>query len=49
MATYEQNTYEWMKRQGLGDKFGHAGIYCIRIDEKIVYIGKSMDMLRRMA
>ena len=49
MATYEQNTYEWMKRQGLEDKFGHAGIYCIRIDERIVYIGKSMDMLRRMA
>ena len=49
MATYEQNTYEWMKRQGLEDRFGHAGIYCIRIDESIVYIGKSMDMLRRMA
>ena len=49
MATYEQNTYEWMKRQGLGDKFAHAGIYCIRIDNAIVYIGKSMDMLRRMA
>ena len=49
MATYEQNTYEWMKRQGLEDRFGHAGIYCIRIDDSIVYIGKSMDMLRRMA
>ena len=49
MATYEQNTYEWMLRQGLADKFGHAGIYYIRIDENIVYIGKSMDMLRRMA
>lgn len=49
MATYEQNTYEWMKRQGLEDRFGHAGIYCIRIDDNIVYIGKSMDMLRRMA
>ena len=49
MATYEQNTYEWMKRQGLGDRFAHAGIYCIRIDNTIVYIGKSMDMLRRMA
>ena len=49
MATYEQNTYEWMLRQGLADKFGQAGIYCIRIDENIVYIGKSMDMLRRMA
>ena len=49
MATYEQNTYEWMKRQGLGDKYGYAGIYCIKIDDSIVYIGKSMDMLRRMA
>ena len=34
---------------GLADKYEHAGIYCIRIDESIVYIGKSMDMLRRMA
>lgn len=49
MATYEQNTYEWMKRQGLEDKYGYAGIYCIKIDDSIVYIGKSMDMLRRMA
>ena len=49
MATYEQNTYEWMKRQGLEDKYGYAGIYCIRIDDSIVYIGKSMDLLRRMA
>ena len=49
MATYEQNTYEWMKRQGYEDKFGHAGIYCIRIAERIVDIGKSKDMLRRMA
>ena len=49
MATYEQNTYEWMKRQGLENKFAHAGIYCIKIDGNIVYIGKSMDMLRRMA
>ena len=26
-----------------------AGIYCIKVDEKITYIGKSNNMLRRMA
>ena len=49
MATYEQNMYNYLKRSGLGAKFDHAGVYCIRIDNRIVYIGKSSNMLRRMA
>ena len=49
MATYEDNAYQWMKRNGLATKYEHAGIYCIKIDEKIVYIGKSGNMLRRIA
>ena len=49
MATYEDNTYAWMKRNGLADKYEHAGIYCIKIDSMIVYIGKSVNMLRRIA
>ena len=49
MATYEDNAYNWLKRKGLAAKYEHAGIYCIKIDDKIVYIGKSANMLRRIA
>ena len=49
MATYEENLYNYLKRKGLGEKFDHAGIYCIRVGGKIVYIGKSYNMLQRMA
>lgn len=49
MATYEDNAYNWMKRKGLANKYEHAGIYCIKIDSDIVYIGKSGNMLRRIA
>ena len=49
MATYEDNAYNWLKRKGLAEKYEHAGIYCIKIDDKIVYIGKSANMLRRIA
>lgn len=49
MATYEDNAYHWLKRKGLAAKYEHAGIYCIKIDDKIVYIGKSANMLRRIA
>ena len=49
MATYEDNAYNWMKRKGLAEKYEHTGIYCIKIDNKIVYIGKSGNMLRRIA
>lgn len=49
MATYEDNAYNWMKRKGLASKYEHAGIYCIKIDNDIVYIGKSGNMLRRIA
>ena len=49
MTKYEQNAYNYFKRQGLADKYEHAGIYCIKIDKEIVYIGKSVNMLRRVA
>lgn len=49
MANYEENAYNWLKRKGLAEKYEHAGIYCIKIDGEIVYIGKSENMLRRIA
>lgn len=49
MSNYVENAYHWMKRKGLADKYEHAGIYCIKLDNDIVYIGKSANMLRRIA
>lgn len=49
MANYVDNMYEWLKRRGYSAKYEHAGIYCIKIDDKIFYIGKSTNMLKRVA
>ena len=38
-----------LRRDGYGPKYDHAGIYCIRLDNHIVYIGKSVNMLERVA
>ena len=46
MGNYVENTVAWMERKGLANKYRHAGIYCIKIDANIVYIGKSANMLR---
>ena len=48
-GSYEANVYNWLKRKGLADKYEHAGIYCIKLDGQLVYIGKSRNMLRRIA
>ena len=29
---YAENMYQWLKRNGYADKYDHAGIYCIKID-----------------
>lgn len=49
MGNYADNAYYWMKRNGHAPKYEHAGIYCIKVDDKIVYVGKSGNMLRRIA
>lgn len=49
MATYVENVYDMFKRKGLDKKYEFAGIYCIKIKNKIVYVGKSANMLRRIA
>lgn len=46
---YTDNMYAWLKRKGFTSKYEHAGIYCIKIDGEIVYIGKSINMLKRVA
>lgn len=47
--TYEENTYKWLKRDGWADRFEYPGIYEIRINGQTVYVGKSKNMLRRLA
>ena len=46
---YEENMAAKLRRDGYGPKYDHAGIYCIRLDNRIVYIGKSKNMLVRVA
>lgn len=41
--------YQSLKRKGLAPQFECAGIYAILLDGKIVYIGKSVNILARMA
>lgn len=41
---YAENMYGWMKRNGLAEKYEHPGIYCIKINGQIVYIGKSHNI-----
>lgn len=47
--SYTNNVYQWLTRRGYAEKYEHAGIYCIKIDGKIVYIGKSTNMLKRVS
>lgn len=49
MPNYETNMYNYLKRKGYDNKYESAGIYCIKIDNDIVYIGKSHNMLKRIA
>ncbi len=49
MTKYETNVYNWLNRKGLSSKYEKAGIYCIKIDNDIVYIGKSTNMLMRIS
>ena len=49
MPNYVDNMTNYLKRKGLADKYEKAGIYCIKIDNEIVYIGKSTNMLKRVA
>ena len=49
MPNYSQNMYQWLKRNGYAQQYEHAGIYQITIDGAVAYIGKSTDMMQRLA
>ena len=38
-----------LRRKGYAEKYEHPGIYCIKLKGQIVYIGKSQNMLHRVA
>lgn len=40
---------ELRKKEELVEKYNKPGIYCIRVNGNIVYIGKSLNMLTRLA
>ena len=46
---YEDNMAAMLRRKGYAPKYDHAGIYCIYLDDTLVYIGKSINMLERVA
>jgi predicted GIY-YIG superfamily endonuclease len=41
--------YSKLVEMGLKEKYDFGGIYCIKIEDRIVYIGKSVNMLERIA
>lgn len=45
----EQEIYNELLELGLSEKYSRAGIYSITIEDKLVYVGKSKDMLIRIA
>lgn len=47
--TYAENVCAMLRRKGLAPKYEHPGIYCIKAGGQIVYIGKSENMLKRVA
>ena len=47
--SYADNVCAMLRRRGLAPKYEHTGIYCIKVAGQIVYIGKSENMLKRIA
>ena len=47
--SYTDNVCAMLRRRGLAPKYEHPGIYCIKVEGQILYIGKSENMLKRVA
>ena len=46
---YVENVCAMFRRSGRSPKYEHPGIYFIKLNNQIVYIGKSQNMLERIA
>ena len=49
MSNYTENIYNKYLSQEWSKKFQCSGVYSISINNKIVYVGKSMNILHRIA
>ena len=49
MGKYVENIYSKYLKEDWTKKFQCAGVYSISVNNKIVYVGKSMNILHRMA
>ena len=49
MGKYAENIYNKYLKQEWTKKFQCAGVYSISVNYKIVYVGKSLNILHRMA
>ena len=49
MSNYTENIYNKYLNQEWSKKFQCSGVYSISINNKIVYVGKSMNILHRIA
>ena len=47
--TRVKQIYDSLEERGLAAKYGRAGVYSISIENTLVYIGKSIHMLERVA
>lgn len=47
--SYVENVCTMFRRNGLSPKYEYPGVYCIKLNERVVYIGKSQNMLERVA
>lgn len=49
MGKYAENMCNYLKKRGYAPKYDHAGIYGIYLGNTLVYIGKSKNMMWRIA
>lgn len=49
VKSYVDRVADKLRRSGHATKYEHPGIYCIKVDDRMVYVGKSVDMLERVA
>jgi hypothetical protein len=48
-GTFEENVRGMIRRKGKAGKYEAPGVYCIKLNGRIVYIGKGINMIDRVA
>ena len=47
-GNYEECVRAMIRRRGKEEKYKAPGVYCIKLDDRIVYIGKGKRMIDRV-